>query len=475
MTVERRIGALYGSQGEDHSSANSSVEVRSSLTNALQAWLVKRSRLDSRYLASRRCHCFDRTNLIFLFRLARTTTGILGVGDRQQRREVAVTITNRGRATTYRVDGRIVNHVRSAAAIPLGALRNDTQLQALNEGFWNKLAEQSRPERSRQPFRLETITFQGFCRSCEKRGWDSNSLAFNGFAELQIPQCHGCLECQRCRGALPAIGREKFARPEARFYPVTITSCVDGSGGSWSRWPSNNPSWGYTRIQGALKNLGHSVARATGARILRRQGVPPSRERPMQWRTFLRAHWSALLAADFFTTEVWTIRGLVTYYTVFVIELRTRRVHVLGSTPYPDEEFVIQTMRHLTDPVEGVLRTPSVLICDRDRKWSVAVQQFLKTGGVRVVQTPFRAPNCNAYAERFVRAIREECLDHVIPLGERHLRRSIAEFVAHYHGERNHQGLGNELIDPLRQQPACGLVRRRRRLGGILSFYYRAA
>jgi len=241
------------------------------------------------------------------------------------------------------------------------------------------------------------------------------------------------------------------------------------------RMAVEKPSWGYTRIQGALKNLGHCVARATVARILKEQGIPPSRERPMQWRTFLRAHWSVLLAADFFTTEVWTVHGLVTYYTMFVIELHTRRVHILGSTPHPDEEFVIQTMRHLTDPVEGILRTASVLICDRDRKWSVAVQQFLTTAGVRIVQTPFRAPNCNAVAERFVRAIKEECLDRVIPLGERHLRRTLAEFAAHYHAERNHQGLGKELIDPLDQQPADGLVRRRQRLGGILSFYYRAA
>jgi putative transposase len=132
-------------------------------------------------------------------------------------------------------------------------------------------------------------------------------------------------------------------------------------------------------------------------------------------------------------------------------------------------------MPHLTDPVEGLLRAHSVPICDRDRKWSVAAQHVLKTAGVRVVQTPFRAPNCNAYAERFVRAIKEECLNKVIPLGERHLRRTVAEFVAHYQSERNHQGLGNELIDRLRQQPFCGLVRRRQRLSGILSFYYRAA
>ena len=207
------------------------------------------------------------------------------------------------------------------------------------------------------------------------------------------------------------------------------------------RMATDNPSWGYTRIQGALKNLGHRVARSTIAKILKEQGIPPSRERPMTWRTFLRAHWRALSAADFFTTEVWTVRGLVTYYTVFVIELHSRRVHVLGSTPHPDEAFVVQTMRHLTDDVDGVLRGDRLLICDRDRKWSAAVERFLATAGVRVIRTPFLAPNCNAHAERFVRSIKEECLNRVIPLGERHLRRTLAEFVAHYHGERNHQGL----------------------------------
>ena len=114
---------------------------------------------------------------------------------------------------------------------------------------------------------------------------------------------------------------------------------------------TENPSWGYTRIQGALKNLGHRVARSTIADILKDAGIPPSRERPMAWRTFLRAHWPALLAADFFTTEVWTVRGLVTYYTVFVIDLHSRRVYVGGSTPHPDEAFVLQTMRHLTNDI----------------------------------------------------------------------------------------------------------------------------
>jgi HTH-like domain len=115
------------------------------------------------------------------------------------------------------------------------------------------------------------------------------------------------------------------------------------------RMATENPTWGYTRIQGALKNLGHRVARSTVAKILREQGIPPSRQRPIMWHTFLRAHWRAVLAADFFTTEVWTAHGLVTYYTVFVIELHSRRVQILGSTPHPDEAFLVQAMRHLTE------------------------------------------------------------------------------------------------------------------------------
>ena len=110
---------------------------------------------------------------------------------------------------------------------------------------------------------------------------------------------------------------------------------------------TENPTWGYTRIQGALKNVGHQVGRSTIARILKGAGIAPSRECPMTWRTFLCAHWPALLAADCFTTEVWTHRGLLTYYTAFVIELHSRRVHVLGATPHPDQSFVVQAFRGL--------------------------------------------------------------------------------------------------------------------------------
>jgi transposase InsO family protein len=241
------------------------------------------------------------------------------------------------------------------------------------------------------------------------------------------------------------------------------------------RMAEENPTWGYTRIQGALKNVGHRVGRSTIARILKVAGVPPVAERPTSWQTFLRAHWGAIAAADFFTTEVWTWRGLITYYTVFVIDLASRRVHVLGSTPHPHELFMRQMARTLTAADAGVLRARSCLICDRDRKWSREVCRLSADAGVRVVRTPERAPNANAYAERFVRSIKEECLDRLIPLGERHFRRAVTEFVAHYHVERNHQGLQNELIVGVPATGTVGRIRRRPRLGGLLNYYDRAA
>ena len=241
------------------------------------------------------------------------------------------------------------------------------------------------------------------------------------------------------------------------------------------RMARENPTWGYRRMQGALKNLGHRVARSTVATILRNEGIGPVPERPLSWRTFLAAHWGAIAAADFFTTEVWTARGLVTYYPAFVIELASRRVHLVGPTRHPDDAFVVQTARTLTHADEGYLRGTRVLICDRDTTWSLLFRQTLAAAGVRAVQTPYRAPNCNAYAERFVRSIKEECLDRCVFLGETHLRRTLAAFTAHDHEERNHQGLHDHLITPAPTGPPDGLIRCRQRLGGLLRYYYRAA
>jgi transposase InsO family protein len=134
-----------------------------------------------------------------------------------------------------------------------------------------------------------------------------------------------------------------------------------------------------------------------------------------------------------------------------------------------------QMVRLATAADDGALVGHRALICDRDRKWSRAVRQQLADASIRVVLTPERAPNANAYAERFVRSIKEECLNRMIPLGERHFRRALAEFVVHYHRERNHQGLDNELIVGMSPSAADGHVSRRSRLGGLLNYYERAA
>src|SRR4029077_16351872 len=189
------------------------------------------------------------------------------------------------------------------------------------------------------------------------------------------------------------------------------------------------------------------------------------------WQTFLKAHWGSIAAADFFTTEVWRWQGLVTYDTVVIIDLASRRVQILGSTPHPEALFMQQIVRTLTMAEASVVSRRQVLICDRDRKWSHDVRRRLRDAGVRVGLIPERAPNANAHAERFVRSIKEECLDRIIPIGERHFRRAITEFVEHYHRERNHQGLRNALIVGGPPSGTAARVYRRPRLGGLLNFY----
>ena len=241
------------------------------------------------------------------------------------------------------------------------------------------------------------------------------------------------------------------------------------------RMATENPTWGYSRIQGALKNLEHRVARSTVAKILKDNGIPPAPGRPSSWRTFMRAHWGAIAGADFFTTEVWTPRGLVTYYTLFVLDIKSRRVAIVGSTRNPDAAFMAQAARRLTDAVDGFLTGHRVLICDGDGKWTDGFQAILEGAGVRIVRTPVQAPNANAYAERFVRSIREECLDRLILFGERRLLHVLKEFAAHYHEERNHQDLGNDLIASAPRAVGRAGIRCRDRLGGLLRYYYQAA
>jgi transposase InsO family protein len=244
------------------------------------------------------------------------------------------------------------------------------------------------------------------------------------------------------------------------------------------RMARENPRWGYTRIQGALYNVGHRVGRTTVADILKRNGIDPAPERGKRttWSQFLKAHWSVLAAADFFTVEVWGPRGLVTFYVFFVIELATRRIEIAGITPSPHEAWMMQIGRNLTDPIDGFLAEKEFLILDRDTKFSSAFRGLLRDADIDVVRLPPRSPNLNAYAERFVRSIKDECMSRMIFFGERSLRKVTREYAAHYHMERNHQGLDNQLIEPDdRLNRTSGAVDCLQRLGGMLRFYHRAA
>jgi len=150
-------------------------------------------------------------------------------------------------------------------------------------------------------------------------------------------------------------------------------------------------------------------------------------------------------------------------------------VQIVGVGPHPGEAFVLEVARAATEADDGRLRAARFLICDRETKWSLAVRQTLAAAGIRLVQTPYAAPNRNAYAERFVRSIKEECLNRLVILGEAHLRRTLGTFTEHYYRERNHQGLQDELIMPGPTGPPRGPIRCRPRLGGLLRYYYRAA
>lgn len=244
------------------------------------------------------------------------------------------------------------------------------------------------------------------------------------------------------------------------------------------RLSEENPAWGYTRIQGALTNLGHAVARGTIANVLKEHGIEPAPERGKRtsWSTFLKAHWEGLAAANFLSVEVWTCSRLVTYYVLFFIELATRPVHIAGITIHPNHPWMMQTARNLTDPFDGFLRVKRMLILDRDTKYAMAFRRLLEEDGIEIIRLPPRSPNLNAFAERFVRSIKEECLGRMIFLGEASLRHAVREYMAHYHVERNHQGLGNQLLKPLSAAALSrGAIKQRKRLGGMLNYYYREA
>ena len=227
-----------------------------------------------------------------------------------------------------------------------------------------------------------------------------------------------------------------------------------------------------------MSNLGHEIARSTIAAILERHGIEPAPERRQKttWEEFLTRHWDLIVAADFFTVEVWTRRGLQRFIVLFFIDLSSRKVEIAGIASVANGLWMSQIGRNLTDGVDGALAGKRYLIHDRDPLFTMEFLRMLADAGVKSVKLPPRSPNLNAHAERFVRSIKESCLDRMIFFGENSLRKAIGEFVAHYHAERNHQGLANQIISPeAGHLGASGAMQRRQRLGGMLNYYFRAA
>jgi len=245
------------------------------------------------------------------------------------------------------------------------------------------------------------------------------------------------------------------------------------------RLAQENGSWGYDRIVGALKHLGYTISDQTVGNILKRHGMSPAphRKQTMAWKAFIRAHMDMLVATDFFTMEVWTTCGLVTYYVLFFIHLASRKVYIAGVTPSPNQRWMTQMARNATMAEWGVLEPGQYLIHDRDGKYCPAFQRIVDAAGITLVPLPPRSPNLNAYAERWVRSVKDELLSRLILVGEPSLRYAIQQYETHYHQERPHQGKGNVMLMPS-ATPCQGRdhpIQCRERLGGLLNYYYREA
>jgi putative transposase len=238
------------------------------------------------------------------------------------------------------------------------------------------------------------------------------------------------------------------------------------------RLARENPRWGYPRIAGELLKLGLRVSPSTVRRILRAAGLEPAPRRiGPSWQQFLRQQAASMLACDFFTVETISLRR---YYVLFFIELGSRRVWLAGCTTNPTGAWVTQQARNLG--FTGLFNRIRYLVHDRDSKFTAAFDEVFRSEGITVIHTPVRAPRANAYAERFVRTVRTECLDWLLILGRRQLEHTLRIYTTHYNRERPHRAL--ELQPPQaieRSAPAAATIERRDLLGGLIHEYQPAA
>jgi putative transposase len=234
-----------------------------------------------------------------------------------------------------------------------------------------------------------------------------------------------------------------------------------------------NPRWGYPRIAGELLKLGMPVSPSTVRRLLLAAGLKPAPRRSgPSWRDFLRQQAASMIACDFFTVDTISLRR---FYVLFFIELDSRRVHLAGCTTNPTGGWVAQQARNLS--FSGLLERMRFLIHDRDSKFSAAFDEVFRSEGLKVIHTPIRAPQANAYAERFVRSVRAECLDWLLIVGRRHLEHVLRSYTIHYNRERPHRGLALLTPEPAdaTDPPTVETIERRDRLGGLIHEYRCAA
>lgn len=242
-----------------------------------------------------------------------------------------------------------------------------------------------------------------------------------------------------------------------------------------ARLAKENPRWGYGKIEGELLKLGYHIGRSTIRDVLKRRHIPSSPLRARQgrtWRAFLRQHQQHLLACDFFTVEtVW----LKTVYVLFFIETGTRTIHLAGCTVHPTAAWATQQARQLVWKLQEEAKGMRFLLRDRDAKFYASFDTVFTSEHMEIILTPFRTPNANAYAERWVRSMQEECLDHLLILNERHLKHVLREYDQYYNHARPHQGLEQQIPTSTSHQPGKVPGQRRDILGGLLHDYYRDA
>lgn len=232
--------------------------------------------------------------------------------------------------------------------------------------------------------------------------------------------------------------------------------------------------WGYGKISGELRKLGHRLSEQTIANILKRHGLPslPERSPSLSWQALMKHYKGQLLACDFFTVETLFLK---TIYVLFFIEIGSRRVHFAGCTPEPSQRWLTQQARQLMWELNEQDATIRFLIHDRDTKFSRSFDSVFASEKIDVILTPYQAPNANAFAERWVRTAREECLDKVIILNQKHLHHVMRELVSYYNTARPHQGINQQTPIPQNRINSSGRIACRDVLGGIIHDYYREA